>query len=127
MTEQLDIFKQGLTDEEFSVWQIIERHKGRENAVKVDSVAWQARLNGKEVREIVNHLIMEHGKLIGSVTGTPPGYYIITNTEELKKHIKSLRHRGIAILSRAAALSKTSIEDIFGQGRLEYEQNQGRV
>lgn len=119
MDEQLNIFKQNLTDEEFAVWQIIERRKGRENAVSVHQVAWQARLPEKDVREIVSHLVREHHKLIASSTGSPAGFYMIEDQKELESHIRSLRHRGIMCMVRAAALSKTSVDEIFGQAKLE--------
>lgn len=122
MSDQLDIFQGVLSDEEFKVWSVVQDHRGRENAVKADALAWQTGFDGVKVREIVSHLIREHGKLIGSSTGNPPGFYIITDRSELEKQIKSLRHRGIMCLVRAAALSKTSIEDIFKQGRLEIDE-----
>lgn len=122
MSDQLDIFQGALSDEEFKVWSVVQDHRGRENAVKADALAWQTGFDGVRVREIVSHLIREHGKLIGSSTGNPPGFYIITDRSELEKQIKSLRHRGIMCLVRAAALSKTSIEDIFKQGRLEIDE-----
>lgn len=124
MTEQFDIFSQdiiGLDDEEAQVWRIIRDHKGKESAIKADTLAWQTRLDGVRVREIVSHLIRDHGKLIGSSTANPPGFYVITDAEELRRHVKSLRHRGIMCLVRAAALSKTSIEEIFRQGRLDVD------
>ncbi|MBE7415102.1 MAG: hypothetical protein HS130_07710 [Deltaproteobacteria bacterium] len=119
--DQLDIFQQGLSDEEYRVWEIIEAHRGRENAIKADALAWKVGLDGVRVREIVSHLIREHGKLIGSSTGNPPGFYVITDREELERQIRSLRHRGIMCLVRAAALSKSSIEEIFRQGRLDID------
>lgn len=121
MTDQLDIFKQGLADEEFRVWQVVRRQRSPENAIKVADLAWRTGLKDQQVREIVSNLVVKHGKLIGSRTGNPPGFYIITNPEELREHVRSLRHRGIACLVRAAALSRQSIEDIFSQGRLDFD------
>ncbi len=121
MPDQLNIFQRDLSDEEYRVWEIIERHQGRENAIKVDALAWQTGIEGVRIREIVSHLVKEHGKLIGSSTGNPPGFYIISDKTELEKQIRSLRHRGIMCLVRAAALSKTSLEEIFKQGRLDID------
>jgi len=121
MTGQLDIFKQGLADEEFRVWEVVRRHRGPESAIKVSDLAWRTGLKDQRVRELVSDLVVKHGKLIGSRTGNPPGYYIITDRRELEEHVRSLRHRGIACLVRAAALSRQSIEDIFRQGRLDFD------
>jgi len=120
--QQLNIFEQdltGLDPDEAAVWRVVRERRGRESAVKADAVAWQTRLPEVKVREIISRLVREKGKLIGSSTGNPPGFYVITDEEELRKHIKSLQHRGIMCLVRAAALSKTSVEEIFKQGRLE--------
>lgn len=125
MTDQLDMFNQdlkGLSEEEAAVYKVIRDHRGREKAIKVDKVAWETSIQSVRVREIVSHLVVRHGKLIGSATGNPPGFYIIEDREELREHIRSLQHRGIMCLVRAAALAKTSIEDIFGQARLEQEE-----
>ena len=119
MSDQLNIFQQGLSDEEYKVLAIIDRHKGRESAIKAEALAWQTGFDEVKVREIVSRLVVKHGKLIGSSTGNPPGFYVITDMDELKKQVKSLRHRGIMCLVRAAALSKTSIEEIFKQSRLD--------
>ncbi len=124
MTSQLDIFDQdsiGLSDEEAKVWRIVREHSGRENAIKADALAWQTGFDGVKVREIVSHLVVRHGKVIGSSTGNPPGFYVITDAAELDKHIKSLRHRGIMCLVRAAALSKSSVEEIFKQGKFDMD------
>ena len=127
MTEQLNIFKQGLTEEEFRVWEVVSQRRGREAAISVSSVALQARMTDVQVRSIVSAMLRNHGKLIGSATGNPPGFYILADRKELESHIRSLRHRGIMCMVRAAALSKQSIEDVFGQARLELEAHNGRV
>lgn len=124
MTDQTDIFKADLTDEEYLVWQSIEWRRGRGAAIKADTLAWQVRMDKRKMREIISHLILRHGKLIGSATGAQPGFYIITDPAELEGHIRSLRHRGIMCLVRASALSKQSIEEIFGQARLEMKDEQ---
>ena len=124
MNDQGDIFNQdlvGLDDEEARVWKVIRERRGSGNAMKVADLAWRVRLPETKVREVVSHLVRDHGKLIGSSTTKPPGFYIIDDPEELRAHIKSLQHRGIMCLVRAAALAKTSVEDIFKQGRLELD------
>lgn len=121
MPDQLNIFQGALSDEEFLVWSIIQDHQGKRNAIKVDGLAHKTGIESVRIREIVSHLVKEHGKLIGSSTGNPPGFYVIADLEELDKQIKSLRHRGIMCLVRAAALSKSSVEEIFRQGRLDLD------
>jgi len=79
-------------------------------------------MNEVELRERVRHLIIEHGFCIGSSTGGKnklPGYYLITEEEEIESVYNSLRRRGIKILQRAAKLKKISLEEVFGQGVME--------
>jgi hypothetical protein len=121
MTEQLDIFSSSMTDDESSVWTVVNRHPGRVNAIKVKAIANQVGFDERTVRDIAAHLVLNHGKVIGSSTGNPAGLYVITDPKELKTHIDSLKHRGIMCFARAAALNRSSIEDIFGQARLELE------
>lgn len=123
MTEQLDIFRQdviGLTEEEAAVWQIVKEHKGKALAIKADTLAFRCRMEEVRVREIISRLVVKHGKLIGSNTGSPPGFYLITDEKELEKNVRSLRHRGIMCLVRAAALEKIAVEDMFNQARMEF-------
>lgn len=126
MADQLDIFnaaQDGLDMDEKCVWAAIEGHRGKDRAVKVDVVARLTGISGKRVRQIVAHLVNEHGKLIGSSTCNPPGFYIIVDKEELTKQIESLRHRGIMCLKRAAKLGKSSLEEVYKQGKLALDEH----
>lgn len=121
MNDQLDIFATRMLPEEAAVWKAVSQYQGKQNAVKVSAIAFQTRFDERTVRDIVSHLVIRHGKMIGSSTSRPAGLYVITDPEELKAHVDSLKHRGIMCLVRAAALNKSSVEEIFGQARLELE------
>jgi hypothetical protein len=118
MTEQIEIDFE-LTKEERMVWEIIQNHKGKENAVLGYLISSMTGIKYDEVRQIISHLVNEHHCLIASCSR---GYYIPVTPEEIEHATKSLRHRGIMILMRAARLQKTSLEAVFNQGRLEFEQ-----
>jgi len=105
-----------LTDEERHVLGLLR--PGRENARSVRFLAGMLGVSQVRLREIVRGLIEHHGICIGSRTGNPPGYYIITEPEEIEEVYRSLRHRGIMILMRAARLKKISVTEVFGQGEL---------
>ena len=106
-----------LTREEQAVLRLLRQ--GRENARSVRFLAEMVGVSEVRLREIVRHLIEVHGYCIGSRTGRPPGYYLITEPEEIEEVYRSLRHRGISILMRAAKLKKISVEEVFKQGVLE--------
>jgi len=112
-----------LTNEERHVLNLLK--KGRANAVSVRDLAVRTELGGVAVRQIVRRLIMERGVLIASSVGDPPGYFIAETADEILSATKSLRHRGIMILMRAARLQKSSVELVFNQARLELEETKG--
>ena len=124
MTEQMNIFDQefeGLSSEEKLIWSIVREHRGKDHAIQVCELSREVNLPDRVVRGFVAKLRTEHGKLIGSRTTVKPGYYIITNREELNKYMASMRRRGIKILMAAAAAQKVSVEEVFKQGRLDLD------
>lgn len=112
---QKDSGQAGMTNEEMHILRLLQR--GKENAIKEKTLAAATGLQGVEVRATIRHLIMEHGVLIASCTH---GFFIAETEEEIKAATRSLRHRGIMILIRAAKLQKISIEEIFHQARIEF-------
>ena len=124
MTEQMDIFNtlrqaQGerrLEPEEQRIISLLK--EGKESAKGVHWLALMVGVSDVKLRETVRHLIDEHGYCIGSRTGEPAGYYIITEPGEIDEVYRSLRHRGISILVRASKLKRISLEEVFGQGSL---------
>jgi len=111
----------GLTKKERVVWEIVKAHRGRENAIIGPVIAQLTGLKYDEVRHIISHLVNERHCLIASCSR---GYYIPITPEEIDHATKSLRHRGIMILMRAARLQRKSLEEVFGQGKLEFEHAQ---
>ena len=109
-----------LTNDERQVLSLLKY--GRENAIGVKALANTTRLPDVEIRAIIRHLIMEHNFLIASAVSAPAGFYIAETVKEIEQATKSLRHRGIMILMRAAKLQKISLEEIFHQSRIEFEE-----
>lgn len=103
------------TNEEMQILRLLQR--GKQNAIKEKMLVFATGLHGVEVREKIRHLIMEHSVLIASCTR---GFFIAETLDEIQAATKSLRHRGIMILMRAAKLQKISLEEIFHQARLEF-------
>ena len=84
-------------------------------------LAIRCAMSDVDVRDTIRHLIMEHNILIASAVAPPAGFYLPETKEEVEVATRSLRHRGIMILIRAAKLQKLTLEEIFHQGRLEFE------
>ena len=109
----------GMTMDEAAVLRVLRGHVGREAAIQVEAIAAETGVSGRKVQQIVRHLIEHHGQLIGTASSAPYGNYIMSDPDEIDEVVRSLRHRGIAVLVRASIISKTSVETVFGQARLE--------
>jgi hypothetical protein len=120
MPEQLtlDFQTQPLMPEEQAVWDCIKDCRGKGSEVLGTVIASRTGIDYTTVRAIIAHLINHKHKLIGS---NSKGYYIPVAPEEIAEVTRSLRHRGIMILVRAASLQKTSLTEIFRQSCLEFE------
>jgi len=114
-----------LTKEEWAVLSLLR--KGRARARSVRELVEATGMGDVHVRQTVRRLIMERGMLIGSAVSDPPGYYIPETPDEVFTATKSLRHRGIMILMRAARLQKSSVDLVFNQARLELEEKKVAV
>jgi len=80
---------------------------GHRQAVHKRRLAEQAGLAEREAREIIYHLVVEHGLPIGSSTepGTG-GYFIIKTAEDMEIATRHLKPRAVKIFKRARALEK---------------------
>ena len=107
-----------LTYEEEMIWEAIKLHRGKDDPILGPVIAEITKIDYDRVRQTIAHLINHHGYLIAS---SSKGYYVPQTAEEIFEATKSLRHRGIMILMRAAKLSKVSLEEIFHQGRMEFD------
>ncbi len=114
-----------MTAEEAAVYCLLQ--SGRASALSSRDLADRTGLSDVRIRQAVRNLIMERGILIASAVDDPPGFFIAETPDEIITATKSLRHRGIMILVRAARLQKSSLELVFNQGRLEIEGEGERV
>jgi hypothetical protein len=112
-------FEINLTVEEEMIWEIIGGRQGKERAILGPEIEERTQIEYDRIRMVISHLINRHGKLIASCG---MGYYIPVSRDEIIEATKSLRHRGIAILWRSANLQKTSLEEVFGQARMEFDE-----
>ena len=117
MTNQIQMTFEKLTFEEELVWEAIRPHRGKGYPILGPRISEITTIDYDRVRQTIAHLINSHGYLIAS---NSKGYYVPQTSEEIFEATKSLRHRGISILVRAAKLSKISLEDIFQQARMEF-------
>jgi hypothetical protein len=94
-----------LNFEEQQILYYIElNHYGKDKAQIFTKLAEELHFNGREFRDIVAHLIKEHGALI---TGSNKGYYYIATEEEYKEANKVLAKqiKGLAIRKKHLRLN----------------------
>lgn len=113
-------FNLALSDEERAIYGLLRR--GRARAISSRDLSERTGLSDKGVRQTIRSLVMERGILLASAVDDPPGFFIAETPDEIITATRSLRHRGIMILVRAARLQKSSLEMVFNQGRLEFEE-----
>ncbi len=109
-----------LSWEERQILSILSQRRGKALAIPVRALAEAVRISERELRNRVKHLVEYHDVLIGSSTQQPYGYYIMEDPEEMEAAVRQLQHRLISLAVRISKLRKISIEDVFGQMRLEW-------
>lgn len=102
---------------EKKIMDILQNCKGKDSAILGAKISELTGITYDDIRQIISHLVNEHHVLIASHSR---GYFIPVSAGEVDAATRSLRHRGIMILMRAARLQKQSLEDIFHQGKMEY-------
>jgi len=100
---------------------ILEQHRGIASAVPMEDLARTVGLSTRELQIQIKHLIEYHGCLIGSSTGNPHGYYLAT-AADLHKAKRQLWNRAMSNLVRLSRLDKISMEEIFGQVPMQFEE-----
>ena len=115
--EQL-AFDMTLSHEEAKVWDVIKIRLGEDKAIIGTDISRWTGIEYDAVREIISSLVRKHGYMIAS---SSRGYYVPLTPDEVRKATRSLRHRGIMILVRAARLEKTSLLTLLQQTVIEFE------
>jgi hypothetical protein len=91
---------------------------GKRSAILGDGISRLTGIQYDDIRAIISRMVNK-GYLIASYSR---GFYIPETESEITEATRSLRHRGIMILMRAARLQKTSVEKIFNQARIEFQE-----
>lgn len=81
------------------------RHRGRERAISMTSLAHLNYMTTRKLRKIIGKLI-ELGIPIGSASDFPSGYWLLNTAEEYEDADRSLRSRIISLAKRRRALRK---------------------
>lgn len=108
------------SDNKNTVWEILQSHKGKAQAISQHDLAGQAGLSPRGAREIVKLLIEEERRLICSNYSGTGGYYLPETEAELDETRAILKAHARSIFRRCQALG-VKIDDLqmelFGDSR----------
>lgn len=115
----------GMTAEKRHIANIIAGCRGRSKAVQARHIGYKVGLPERKVREIIKELVEQHHLPIGSTPANPGGYYIITDSKELRQVRRSLVRRAVSILNRAKAYDRAGwVAEMAGQLSLKLESSE---
>jgi len=79
----------------------------------------------RDVRYLVNHLVIDHDQAIMSKAGTQGGYWIAANKSEMDQFYSSFRKRGMTGLVKASRGKKAVMVSMVKQLAFEWEDLKG--
>ena len=116
--------EQRFSRDETVIWQALQEHKGHRAAMPAGDLAQRAQIDPRDMREVINHLIITHGRSIGSSAGRGGGYFLIKTEAERDKFNKAFRARGITGLQKAAAINQSSVLEVGLDSAIEDHNDQ---
>lgn len=102
-----------LADDERRVLDVLEGHRGRERAIVSADLARRAGVSERRLRSVLRHLVIAHRVAVGSATGEPAGYYLITSETERRAVRDSLFRRALRVLQRSRAYDRDGVADVL--------------
>ncbi len=107
------------SQQERKVMDLLRECRGRQFAIGKAQLSILTGIHERTVRDIIKHLIEQHGEPIGSTSGEPHGYYVICTAEEQAHAEAELRHRIIELARRLGCLKRNQPAEVLGQIVLE--------
>lgn len=108
-TSQLSLLEQRpLSENEAEIWSILDSHaRGRDKAIPMADLAAYRQISTRDLQAVVQSLIADHGKPIGSSCGRINGYYVITDQADLDATFNNRVRRALSNLRIAYMLKRS--------------------
>jgi hypothetical protein len=116
---KLDLSDPIMTRDEQLVWDVLRMCKGKPLAILGPEIEALTSIPYKRVQKIINDLRCHHARLIGSGTC---GYYLPQTRQEMDEVTRYIRHRAIMALYTVSRLMKTSMQEVYGQAVIEFNE-----
>jgi len=111
---------------EARVLTILRTHRGMAAAVPMPRLASLVGLETRQVQQIVHRLRVDHGEAIGSTAARGRnGYYMLATVEEMDGFRREQRRKALGTLLAVARAVNTTLPDLLGQLRMEWEEGNG--
>ena len=108
-----------MNETEQRVWSHLTRwHRGRDNAITIESLAEIVCLPRRACHDVVTDLIVGHRCPIAAHCGRPAGIYVIQSHAERIDYARSLKKRALAILVRLRAVNQAALWELGVQPEL---------
>lgn len=116
----MELFETPALPQELSeIWDLIQPHRGRANAVPVRTVASAVCLHERAVRDRVKSLVEDHHYPICSGV---EGFFIPVTSAEVREAERTLLSHAFSVMKRVRALSKSPHYDgLIGQLQLHLD------
>lgn len=108
------------TDDERRVALLISQFRGKEHPVSIAQIRVQTGLSERQIKGIVEQLVVTHRIQIGGRREEPVGYFIIETAEDREAAVTPYKRQILAMLRRLRVLeSKQALSEFVGQLELE--------
>ena len=129
-----------MTKAETTMMGVLSRHVGKYNKIPAEDLAVQWReymdylqdtysayhrlIEGwkRDVRSMVNHLVIDHDQPILSKAGSTGGYWIAENQAEVEEFYETFRRRAMTGLTKAARGKQAVLADMVKQLTFEFDE-----
>lgn len=106
--------------EETLIGSLIWKHRGRANPISIARLHELTGLSDRQVKGIVEQLVVTHKIRIGGRREEPAGYFIIESAEDLESAVKPYKAQIIAMWRRLRVLeAPQALKELLGQLKLE--------
>jgi hypothetical protein len=108
------------TKEEVLVASLIWQRRGRGNPISIARLRQLTGFSERQIKGIVEQLVVAHRIRIGARREDPAGYFMIETAEDLEAAVKPYRNQILAMWRRLRVLEQPhKLMELLGQLRLE--------
>ncbi len=112
------------TSEEVFIAGLIWSHVGRANPISIAHLRELTKYSDRQIKGIVEQLIVTHHIRIGGSRQEPVGYFIVESDDDLRAAVEPYKSQILSMLKRLRVLDAPQARrEFLGQIRLELEGN----